>query len=259
MTIGFGEGMTLLGALLFAVHIVFVSKFAREYDVLVLTVFQFLTEGALGCVMGASFETPPLLSAFTPELVASMAFLAVFASVVAFGIQNVSLAYVPPSQASLFLSLESVFGVLFSVMLYGEQIGLRLVMGFALIFVAIVVSETFPLKRREPQAKTPLHRRRRRQRRHLMAQESERSNIVLIGMPGAGKSTLGIVLAKILNYNFIDADLVIQNQCDKTLQKLIDACGPEGFIQVENQILSDLTAERSIIATAGRPCTPTRP
>ena len=58
-------------------------------------------------------------------------------------------------------------------------------------------------------------------------------------------------LAKILNYNFIDADLVIQNQCDKTLQKLIDACGPEGFIQVENQILSDLTAERSIIATGG--------
>ena len=56
----------------------------------------------------------------------------------------------------------------------------------------------------------------------------ERSNIVLIGMPGAGKSTLGIVLAKILNYNFIDADLVIQNQCDKTLQKLIDACGPRG-------------------------------
>ena len=151
LTIGFGEGMTLLGALLFAVHIVFVSKFAREHDVLVLTVFQFLTEGALGCVMGASFETPPLLSAFTPELVANMAFLAVFASVVAFGIQNVSLAYVPPSQASLFLSLESVFGVLFSVMLYGEQIGLRLVMGFALIFVAIVVSETFPLKRREPQ------------------------------------------------------------------------------------------------------------
>ena len=151
LTMGFGDAMTLVSALLFAVHIVFVSKFAREHDVLVLTVFQFLTEGALGCVMGASFETPPLLSAFTPELVANMAFLAVFASVVAFGIQNVSLAYVPPSQASLFLNLESVFGVLFSVMLYGEQIGLRLVMGFALIFVAIVVSETFPLKRREPQ------------------------------------------------------------------------------------------------------------
>ena len=84
-----------------------------------------------------------------------------------------------------------------------------------------------------------------------MAQESERSNIVLIGMPGAGKSTLGIVLAKIMNYDFMDADLVIQNQCDKTLQKLIDACGPEGFIEVENQILSDIQASKSIIATGG--------
>ena len=80
---------------------------------------------------------------------------------------------------------------------------------------------------------------------------AEKNNIVLIGMPGAGKSTLGIVLAKIVNKDFIDADIVIQNQCDKTLQKIIDACGPEGFIEVENQILSDLKAENSIIATGG--------
>lgn len=81
--------------------------------------------------------------------------------------------------------------------------------------------------------------------------EAGKDNIILIGMPGAGKSTLGVVLAKIMNYNFIDADLLIQNQCDKTLQKLIDACGPEGFIQVENQILSDIEVERTIIATGG--------
>lgn len=76
-------------------------------------------------------------------------------------------------------------------------------------------------------------------------------NVVLIGMPGAGKSTLGIVLAKILNKQFIDADLVIQSQCDKTLQKIIDACGPEGFIQVENEVLSELDASNAIIATGG--------
>lgn len=74
---------------------------------------------------------------------------------------------------------------------------------------------------------------------------------VLIGMPGAGKSTLGVVLAKIIGYDFIDADLVIQNQCDKTLQMIIDACGPEGFIEVENNILSDIDADRSIISTGG--------
>ena len=79
----------------------------------------------------------------------------------------------------------------------------------------------------------------------------EKSNIVLTGMPGAGKSTLGIVLAKILNKNYLDADIVIQNQCDKTLQKIIDAMGPEGFIQVENAVLCDFAVENSVIATGG--------
>ena len=51
---------------------------------------------------------------------------------------------------------------------------------------------------------------------------AEKNNVVLIGMPGSGKSTLGIVLAKIMTKDFIDADIVIQNQCDKTLQKIID-------------------------------------
>ena len=76
-------------------------------------------------------------------------------------------------------------------------------------------------------------------------------NLLLIGMPGAGKSTLGIVLAKIMNYHFVDADLIIQQQCDKTLQRLIDACGPEGFIDVENQVLSDMSFEHTIISTGG--------
>lgn len=80
---------------------------------------------------------------------------------------------------------------------------------------------------------------------------AEKNNVVLIGMPGSGKSTLGIVLAKIMTKDFVDADIVIQNQCDKTLQKIIDACGPEGFIEVENEILSKIDAENSVIATGG--------
>lgn len=78
-----------------------------------------------------------------------------------------------------------------------------------------------------------------------------KNNIVLIGMPGAGKSTLGVVLAKILNKNFIDADLLIQGQCDKTLQKIIDAMGPEGFIAIENEVLSEIETANTVIATGG--------
>ena len=81
--------------------------------------------------------------------------------------------------------------------------------------------------------------------------EPGRDNIVLIGMPGAGKSTLGIVLAKIMNYDFVDADLLIQQQSDKTLERIIDAIVPEGFIQVENQVLSQIECEHTIIATGG--------
>ncbi len=80
---------------------------------------------------------------------------------------------------------------------------------------------------------------------------SVKSNVVLIGMPGAGKSTLGIVLAKILGMNFVDADLLIQSQCDKTLQKIIDACGPDGFIEVENQVLSEIDESNAVISTGG--------
>ncbi|WP_080800878.1 DMT family transporter [Arabiibacter massiliensis] len=153
LTMGFGDAMTLVSALLFAVHIVFVSKYSETNDVLVLTVLQFIVGGALGVAYGACFETlPPAAALMDPAFLWNMAYLVIFASCVALVIQNVALAHVPPAQASLFLSLESVFGVLFSVMLYNEQIGLKLVVGFALIFGAILVSELFPLKRKDAPA-----------------------------------------------------------------------------------------------------------
>lgn len=148
LAMSYGDLMTLVSALMFAVHIVYVSKFSESNDVLVLTVIQFLVGGVCGIVYGMGFETLPPVSALTPEFFWNMAYLVIFASCVALVFQNVALAHVPPAQASLFLSLESVFGVLFSVMLYGEEVGLRLIGGFALIFIAIVVSEIFPLKRK---------------------------------------------------------------------------------------------------------------
>ena len=78
-----------------------------------------------------------------------------------------------------------------------------------------------------------------------------KDSIVLIGMPGAGKSTLGVVLAKILNMGFLDADLVIQSRYGKTLQVIIDAEGPDAFIEIENHILCSIEAQDAIIATGG--------
>lgn len=70
-------------------------------------------------------------------------------------------------------------------------------------------------------------------------------------MPGAGKSTVGVVLAKILNKHFVDTDLLIQKKHDETLQKMIDKYGSEGFIERENAVLRELDVEDSIVSTGG--------
>lgn len=76
-------------------------------------------------------------------------------------------------------------------------------------------------------------------------------NIILIGMPGAGKSTTGIVLAKKIGYRFIDSDLLIQEKYGMLLQDIIEKNGTEGFNQIENNVNSLIKADKSVIATGG--------
>ncbi len=78
-----------------------------------------------------------------------------------------------------------------------------------------------------------------------------RPNIVLIGMPGCGKSTVGVVLAKALGYEFIDCDLLIQKTEGKILSDLIEAHGVDGFHEIENRVISSIEAEETVIATGG--------
>ena len=77
------------------------------------------------------------------------------------------------------------------------------------------------------------------------------NNIILIGMPGVGKITLGVVLAKVLGFQFIDADLLIQEQERKKLHQIIKEVGINGFMEIENQVNASIEAERSVIATGG--------
>jgi len=76
-------------------------------------------------------------------------------------------------------------------------------------------------------------------------------NIILIGMPGAGKSTTGIVLAKKTGYKFIDSDLLIQEKYGMLLQDIIEKYGTEGFNKIENNINSSIKTDKSVIATGG--------
>lgn len=76
-------------------------------------------------------------------------------------------------------------------------------------------------------------------------------NVVLIGMPGAGKSTIGVLLAKSLLKEFVDTDLIIQKKCKMSLCDLMKKDGVEGFIKRENEIISESDFENSVIATGG--------
>ena len=76
-------------------------------------------------------------------------------------------------------------------------------------------------------------------------------NVTLIGMPGAGKSTLGVVLAKMLNMQFLDVDLLIQTRHGETLQQLIDERGAQAFIELEDEALRSIEVDNTIIATGG--------
>jgi len=76
-------------------------------------------------------------------------------------------------------------------------------------------------------------------------------NIVLIGMPGSGKSTVGVVLAKRLGYEFVDSDLVIQKRTGRLLHELIEENGIEGFWKIENDVNASIDTDNSIIATGG--------
>ncbi|MCC8121949.1 MAG: shikimate kinase [Oscillospiraceae bacterium] len=76
-------------------------------------------------------------------------------------------------------------------------------------------------------------------------------NIILIGMPGAGKSTVGVLLAKALGYGFVDLDLIIQQQEGTLLQQLLNRLGMEAFLDLEAKVAEELVCDRCVIAPGG--------
>lgn len=77
------------------------------------------------------------------------------------------------------------------------------------------------------------------------------NNIILIGMPASGKSTVGVVVAKRLGYEFVDTDLLIQKQEKRLLKEIIAEEGNDGFLKIENQVNRDLEVEKAVISPGG--------
>ena len=135
--------VTLVGAFFYAGHIIAVEKVSEGgKDIYLLTIVQFGSAAVFCWVGNALFGSFPPLEVFTPSILGQLAYLAVMCTGAALLFQNVGQVWSDPASASILLSLESVFGVLFSVLFYHDPVTPRLLLGFGLIFVAVVCSET---------------------------------------------------------------------------------------------------------------------
>ncbi|RPI37067.1 MAG: shikimate kinase, partial [Methanoregulaceae archaeon] len=77
------------------------------------------------------------------------------------------------------------------------------------------------------------------------------NNIILIGMPGAGKSTAGVILAKALGMTFVDTDIVLQEHAGRLLQDIIDTGGINAFLKMEENTILSLYSRNAVLATGG--------
>lgn len=148
LTIGMGDSLTLVSGFAYAAHIVAIAKYGKGKDPILLTIIQFGFAAIMSWIV--SFLTHETMKEWSFEVIIGVLYLAVFASALAMLLQNIGQKYTKPAPAAILLSLESVFGVLFSVIFYHEKITMRLFIGFLLIFIAVIISETklsFLLKR----------------------------------------------------------------------------------------------------------------
>ena len=140
LSIGRGDAVTLSCGLFYGLHIIATSCFVEERDPLVLSFVQFLT-GAVLCWAIAPFAEP-FPTAVPAAAWWEIAYLCVMCTGVSFLLQTLGQKYTPPAEVSILLTLESVFGVIFSVIFYHEQLSFRVICGFVLILLAVLLSET---------------------------------------------------------------------------------------------------------------------
>ncbi len=139
-SIGFGDTLTLVGGLFFALHLVAISIFGSDKDPILITILQFFFAAVFSWITTLVFESasPQISTNALPSVI----YLAVFCTAGALLLQNIGQKYTNPSPAAIILTLESVFGAIFSVSLGYESLTPKLFFGFVLIFLSVIISET---------------------------------------------------------------------------------------------------------------------
>lgn len=137
-----GDALTLLGGLCYAFHILVVKKTTADKDVILVTILQFGFSALWSAVIAFFTEDYNIIVNIGRTEMLSLLYLGVFCTTVALLFQNIGQKYTSPNQASIILSLESVFGVLFSIVFYeGEVVTPKMIIGFVLVFTAVIISE----------------------------------------------------------------------------------------------------------------------
>lgn len=140
-----GDILTLVCGVFYAAHIIAVERYQRKTDTYALIVLQFAFCALFAGIYSVVFERGMPME-FTLGSVGGLLYIAIFSTTIAMSLQNIGQSMAPASHAVILLSLESVFGVLFSCLLLGEKVTLQMGVGFAIIFAALLVSELAPKK-----------------------------------------------------------------------------------------------------------------
>ena len=149
-SVNVGDILTLIGGFFFSAHIVAVNRYTQDHDVFLLTVLQFASAALFSWLAILITQPPVAEGAFTPELFGSLAYLSLLATCGAFLFQNIGQKYMAPATVAVLLCLEAPFGVVFSILFAGERPTPVMFLGFALIFAAVLCSETkFSFLRKE--------------------------------------------------------------------------------------------------------------
>lgn len=142
LNINLGDIYTLIGGFFYALHILICEKAMQKTTPVIITTLQFAFAGVFSFVSAILFEDVSVVMQIDSQVILQILYLAFFATTVSYLFQNTGQKLVNEYTAALLLSLESVFGVLFSILLKIESLNIQIALGFIVIFIAIIISET---------------------------------------------------------------------------------------------------------------------